>query len=95
MHQSESMPHLDYRDLDRVVELLDEVSDPVDDLAMPERKRRFAVGLARLVDADVYIWSTTVVNHETPGDFMTTCVIRWRLAIVRGARTRLRGLNLD
>lgn len=75
MHQSESMPHLDYRDLDRVVELLDEVSDPVDDLAMPERKRRFAVGLARLVDADVYIWSTTVVNHETPGDFMTTCVI--------------------
>lgn len=75
MHQSESTSSLDHGDLDRVVELLDEVSDPVDDLPMPERKRRFAAGLAQLVDADVYIWSTTVINHEIPGDFMTTCVI--------------------
>lgn len=75
MHQSEQTSMLDYRDMKAVVELLDKVSDPVDDLAMSERKRRFAAGLARLVDADVYIWSTTVINHDLPGDFMTTCVI--------------------
>ncbi|MBA4018759.1 MAG: hypothetical protein C0483_16450 [Pirellula sp.] len=75
MHQSEQFSNLDYRDLKRVVELLDEVSNPVDDLAMPERKRKFVAGLAKLVDADVYIWSTTVINHDLPGDFMTTCVI--------------------
>lgn len=75
MHQPEQQPELDFHDLKKVVELLDSVSAPLDDLAMPERKRQFAAGLAQLVEADVYIWSTTVVNHAMPGDFMTTCVI--------------------
>ncbi|MGC3968319.1 MAG: helix-turn-helix transcriptional regulator [Pirellulales bacterium] len=74
MHRDEqSLDEAD--DLLRVVRLLDGVTDPTLELSTADRKRRFVENLARLVDADVYIWSTTVVNHAVPGDFMTTCVV--------------------
>lgn len=81
MHRPEAA-HLvaDYADLARVVELLDAATDPTIELSMAERKRRFIERLANLIDADVYICSTTVTNHAVPGDFMTTCILDggWR-----------------
>jgi DNA-binding CsgD family transcriptional regulator len=76
MHRHEAATlTADDRDLSRVVELLDAATDPTIELSMAERKRTFVERLAKLIDADVYIWSTTVTNHAVPGDFMTTCIL--------------------
>ncbi|MCE9606581.1 MAG: helix-turn-helix transcriptional regulator [Planctomycetia bacterium] len=66
---------LDFTDIERIVKLLNESTDPLLGLSVPDRRRVLIEGLARLVDADVYIWSSTAINHDLPGDFMTTCVI--------------------
>lgn len=62
-------------DCDAMLELVCHAADPTVELQMPERKRRLADGLAALIDADVWMWSATAVNHDVPGDAMTTHMI--------------------
>ena len=62
-------------DIQAVIRLLSDVADPTVDHDLPARKRLLADGLAELIGADIWMWSATAVNHETPGDFMTTCLI--------------------
>ncbi|MBA3484708.1 MAG: hypothetical protein H0T51_23140 [Pirellulales bacterium] len=63
------------KDCDAMLELVCREADPTVELQMPERKRRLADGLAALIDADVWMWSATAVNHDVPGDTMTTHMI--------------------
>ena len=62
-------------DINSVVCLLSDAADPTVDRDLPARKRLLADRLSALIGADIWIWSATAVNHETPGDFMTTCLI--------------------
>jgi DNA-binding CsgD family transcriptional regulator len=66
---------LEFQDIERILKLLNETTDPLLSASVPERRRLLIEGLAKLVEADVYIWSSTAINHDVPGDFMTTCVI--------------------
>lgn len=66
---------LEFHDIEQIVKLLNESTDPLLNLSLPERRRLLIAGLAKLVDADVYIWSMTALNHDVRGDAMTTCVI--------------------
>jgi len=66
---------LEFQDIERIVKLLNESTDPSLTISMADRRRMLIDGLAKMVEADVYIWSATAINHEIPGDFMTTCVI--------------------
>jgi len=74
------MPLLDASDAAAVLSLVSWAADPTVSLELHDRKRRLGAQLAQLVDADVWIWSSTVINHDIPGDFMTTCVLDggWR-----------------
>jgi DNA-binding CsgD family transcriptional regulator len=62
-------------DVSAVIQVVAAASDPTAELSMPDRKRLLAGGLAELIGADLWMWSSTAVNHETPGDFMTTCLL--------------------
>jgi DNA-binding CsgD family transcriptional regulator len=66
---------LEFHDIEQIVKLLNESTDPLLNLSLPDRRRLLIAGLAKLVEADVYIWSSTCLNHDVPGDAMTTCVI--------------------
>jgi len=69
------MPTLELADVEQIVQLLDRATDPTKNLLQPDRRRNLIEGLVRLVDADMWIWSMTALNHDLPGDAMTTCVI--------------------
>ena len=69
------LAHVSAKDCDAMLELVCRAGDPTVELQMPERKRRLAEGLAALIDADVWMWSATAVNHDVPGDTMTTHMI--------------------
>lgn len=62
-------------DVERILKLLHDTTDPTQELSIVERRRLLIEGLAALVEADVWIWSSTAANHAIPGDFMTTCVV--------------------
>lgn len=66
---------LEFHDIEQIVKLLNESTDPMLNLGMADRRRMLIAGLAKLVQADVYIWSCTALNHTAPGDAMTTCII--------------------
>lgn len=78
---------LEFHDIERILTLLNESTDPSSNLTMADRRRLLIAGVAKLVDADVYIWSCTCLNHETPGDYMTTCVVDggWLSEVEQGA----------
>jgi DNA-binding CsgD family transcriptional regulator len=62
------MQPLTLTDVERIVRLVSEAGDPTVDVAVPERKRMLLEGLARLVEADIWCWSTAVFNPDIPGD---------------------------
>jgi DNA-binding CsgD family transcriptional regulator len=74
------MTTFDASEVKEVAALLSWAADPTIELELHERKRRLAERLARLVAADVWLWSSTIVNHNAPGDFVTACLIDggWR-----------------
>lgn len=78
---------LEFHDIEQIVKLLNESTDPLLNLSLPDRRRLLIDRLAKLVDADVYIWSATAINHAVPGDFMTTCIIDggWQSEAEQGA----------
>lgn len=69
------MHPLELSDVEQIVRLVAEAGDPTIELTLPERKRLLLEGVAKLIDAQVWLWSTTVPNLNIDGDFMTTCMI--------------------
>ena len=69
-----------YDDVCGIARIVSEAGDPRLDRSVTARKRAFVEGLARLVNADVYVWSQAVINPDVPGDVMTTSLIDggWR-----------------
>jgi DNA-binding CsgD family transcriptional regulator len=74
------MFQLDLEDVERIVRLVAEAGDPTVEMTLPHRKRFLLEGVARLIDAEVWLWSTAVPNPNVDGDIMTTCMIEggWR-----------------
>lgn len=62
-------------DVEQIIRLIDQTTDPTKNLLLPDRRRLLIEGLVRLVDADAWIWSITAMNHDKPGDVMTTCAM--------------------
>ncbi len=62
-------------DVERIVQLVSSASDPTVELSLPERKRLLLDGTKELIDADVYIWSSAVMDPDRPGEVGPTCVI--------------------
>ena len=67
-------------DVEAIVRLLSTTVDPHLPLLLGERKRRLAEGLARLVGADVWIWTSSVHSNQVAGDAMTVNILDggWR-----------------
>ncbi len=74
------MHPLELSDVEQIVRLVAEAGDPTIEMTLPERKRLLLEGVARLIDAEVWLWSTAVPNPDVAGDVMTTCMIDggWR-----------------
>lgn len=66
---------LSLADVESIVRLVASASDPTADLTPPERKRLLLEGTKALIDADVYIWSSAVVDPDRPGEVGPTCII--------------------
>jgi len=69
------MNTLEISDIERIVRLVADAGDPTVEISLAERKRHLLEGVARLVNADAWIWSTAVPNPDVPGDITTTCVV--------------------
>ncbi len=74
------LDHLQLSDVEQMIRLLAEASDPTIDTPLIERKRLLVLGLAKLIAADVWIWSTTRFNPAVPGDLATISLVHggWR-----------------
>jgi DNA-binding CsgD family transcriptional regulator len=74
------MHELELSDVEQIVHLVAQAGDPTVELTLPQRKRLLLEGVAALIDAEVWIWSTSVPNPNVLGDVMTTCLIDggWR-----------------
>ena len=62
-------------DVEQIVHLVGEASDPTVEIAIPGRKRILLEGVAKLVGAEIWYWSTTVFNPSFKGDNMATSLI--------------------
>jgi DNA-binding CsgD family transcriptional regulator len=62
-------------DVEQIVHLVSEAGDPTADTPVPERKRMLLEGLARLVEADMWLWSTAVFNPHIPGDVASVSMV--------------------
>ena len=69
------MTDINSHDYEAAIALLARLAEPTNGLAVPERKRKFAGGVARIIDADAWSWSSIAIDHETPGVFATSCQI--------------------
>ncbi len=71
---------MDLTDVERIVCLVAEVGDPTINLSLPERKLKLLQGLAAMIDADAWLWSSASPNPDSPGDIATTFLIDggWR-----------------
>lgn len=80
MEQHGRLLPFDPSDVDRMVKLVASAGDPTADIPLPDRKRLLLEGVAELVGADVWIWSTAAVDLNVRGNIMTTCLIDggWR-----------------
>jgi DNA-binding CsgD family transcriptional regulator len=68
------MQRLTLTDVEQIVHLVSEAGDPTVDVAVPERKRMLLEGVARLIGADIWLWSTAVFNPDVPGDAASLCM---------------------
>lgn len=69
------MEMLPLNDVEQIVNLIARAGDPTIAMELPERKRLLVTGLAAMVDADVWLWSTGVANPQTDGDTMATFML--------------------
>lgn len=69
------LPHLELADVEAIVDLLAQASDPTLNLTPNEIKHLLAQGLARLTNADTYFWNIGVLDGDLPGDSIATSYI--------------------
>jgi DNA-binding CsgD family transcriptional regulator len=69
------MEFLALTDVEQIVYLVSQAADPRVEVAIPQRKRMLLEGVAKLVAADIWLWTTTVFNSSIPGDSMATNLI--------------------
>jgi DNA-binding CsgD family transcriptional regulator len=69
------MHSLGLTDVEAIVRILAEAGDPTTDRPLVDRKKLLLEGLANLVEADVWLWSTAVQNPHVPGDVMTVSLL--------------------
>lgn len=65
------MQYLEMIDVERMIKLVAEASDPTLEMPLLDRKRRLMQGAAELVQADCWIWSTATMHPEGEPDVMT------------------------
>lgn len=70
----QAMHVLEYRDIEEIIRLVGDAGDPTISMSVPERKRMLLEGVARLIESDIWIWTTSAVHPER-NDVMTTCLI--------------------
>jgi DNA-binding CsgD family transcriptional regulator len=66
------MDWLAVEDAEQIVHLVSQAGDPTVDTAVPDRKRMLVEGVAKLVGADIWLWTTAVHSSSAPGDHMAT-----------------------
>ena len=64
------MEWLSLTDVEQVVHLVSCAGDPTVEMPVPERKRILLEGVAELISADIWFWSTTVFDPNNPGNVM-------------------------
>lgn len=69
------MSELNGQDYETAIGLLSQIANPTSGLAIPERKRLLAAGVAEMIGADFWIWSSIAINHHLPGAFTATCQV--------------------
>ena len=74
------MATLAIEDVEALVRLLAAATQPDSNQSVADRKRQLMEGLADLVGADVWIWTTSVSNPSVAGDAMTVNLLDggWR-----------------
>ncbi len=73
---TDGISSLEINDVVKILQILSDAADPASTATIAERKRRVLEGLATLVDADVWIWSTGVTQgDEKDRDAMATSMI--------------------
>ncbi|WP_428306924.1 helix-turn-helix transcriptional regulator [Lacipirellula sp.] len=69
------MTDISSHDYEAAIALLARLAEPTVGLAVPERKRQFAGGVAEIIDADAWAWASVAVDHENPGVLAASCQI--------------------
>jgi DNA-binding CsgD family transcriptional regulator len=69
------MTDISSHDYEAAIALLARLAEPKGGAAIPERKRQFASGVATIIGADAWSWSSIAIDHENPGIFATSCQI--------------------
>ncbi len=62
-------------DVQEIIRLIADAADPTLEIPVIGRKRRLLEKLSQMIGADVFIWSTAVLNPHDSMDAMTTCLV--------------------
>jgi DNA-binding CsgD family transcriptional regulator len=65
------MYQFENEDVERIVALLGRVADPQRNRNLPDTKHQLVTGLMEIIDADIYVWSSSIINPDLVGDNMT------------------------
>lgn len=63
---------MELADISQVIAIVSEAADPTLLCPLELRRRRLISGVAHLISADIWMWTTGVNNPESPGDAMLT-----------------------
>lgn len=69
------MEHFSTEDVEQIVRLLAAAGDPTSAVPLPDRKRALVAGVAKLIDADVWLWNTAAIQPGRLEDVVATNVI--------------------
>lgn len=69
-----AMTTFEQSDVERMIDLIAPATDPTSGLNLADRRLNFASGIAELIGADVWMWSSTISSQDVPNDVMTTCL---------------------
>jgi DNA-binding CsgD family transcriptional regulator len=78
-------------DVERMVHLVSEATDPALAAPLQDRKRVLLEGTAELIDADMWIWSMAMLHPDVERDTMSTGIVDggWRDDLERAAALRV------
>jgi len=68
------MTTFEQSDVEKMIDLIASATDPTSGLNLADRRLSFSDGIAELIEADVWMWSSTISSQDVPNDVMTTCL---------------------